>query len=308
MLRNTVFWTSLLRIVTADSIRPGEHSTEDRAVPFPRAQRGRPQGALERPGVVFERKARPSGRGRADTPAEKPQQLASPASSSKASQSRKLSIGRPGVPPVVAPCPNAPGVDAVGQGCTSDGGNPRRVPYGPTTASSGNQRLPRSRLSTPPASQVGGVRPMARPVSGASKGCARTHSFGRSPLLRSGDRACAEPQAGESETDWRRHAPIAPTWRSRTRYSRRGGSYRRGHVGPPDAPRWNPRALARGGCQTRRSERTTPIGKFGSRGRYPRRNQGTSRRGSNPGGGIRLRVQMPAVLRGRELSVFFRRY
>ena len=96
----------------------------------------------------------------------------------------------------------------------------------------------------------GRVRSMARPVSPASKGRGRTHPFGRSPLLRSGGRAGVEPQAGESPTDWRPHAPTAPTWRSRTRYSLRGGSYRRGCVGRPDAPRWNLRPSARGGCQT----------------------------------------------------------
>jgi len=200
--------------------------------------------------VIFERKPRPSGRGQAVGQPRKPQELGRPASYRAVSQSRKLSTGRSGVPPVVAPCPNASGVDAVGQGCTSAGGNHRRVPYGPSANQpTGNQRLPRSRLSTPPTLRVGGVRSMARPVSVASKGRDRTHSFGRSPLLRSGDRAGVEPQAGESATDWRRHAPTAPTWCSRTRYSRRGGSYRRGSVGAPDAPRGNPRASARGGCQ-----------------------------------------------------------
>ena len=99
------------------------------------------------------------------------------------------------------------------------------------------------------AADRGRVRSMARPVSPASKGRGRTHPFGRSPLLLSGDRAGVEPQAGESPTDWRRHAPTAPTWRSRTRYSHTGGSYRRGQTDRPDAPRWNPRASARGGCQ-----------------------------------------------------------
>ncbi len=85
------------------------------------------------------------------------------------------------------------------------------------------QSPPRSRLSTPP-KRFGGVRSMARPVSGPPFRRTRTHSFGRSPLLRSGDRACVEPQAGEFPMDWRRHAPTAPTWCSRTRYSRQGGS------------------------------------------------------------------------------------
>ena len=185
----------------------------------------------------FERTPRPSGRGRAVGTATKTQGLGRPASYVVVSQSRKLSTGRSGVPPVVAPCPNAPGVDAVGQGCTSAGGNHRRVTYGSSADSpTSKQRQPRSRLSTLP-TRVGGVRPMARPVSVPPKGRNRTHTFGRSPLLRSGDRARVEPQAGESATDWRRHAPTAPTWCSRPRYSLfGGGSYRRGSVGVPDAP------------------------------------------------------------------------
>jgi hypothetical protein len=60
-----------------------------------------------------------------------------------------------------------------------------------------DQNTPRSRLPTPP-TRVGGVWSMARPVSVASKRRGRTHPFGRSPLLWLGDRACVEPQAGES--------------------------------------------------------------------------------------------------------------
>ena len=105
--------------------------------------------------------------------------------------------GRTGAAPVVAPCPNASGVDADGRGWTSGGGNHRRVPHGPSAVPTGNQSQPRSCVSTPP-TWVGGVRSMARPVSAPSKGRDRTHPFGRSPQYRSGDRAGVEPQAGES--------------------------------------------------------------------------------------------------------------
>ena len=92
---------------------------------------------------------------------------------------------------------------------------------------------------------------MARPVSVASKRRGRTHPFGRSPLAavrRPG--VCGATSGGvRIETDWRRHAPTAPTWCSRTRYSLRGGSCLQGQMDRPDAPRRNPRASARRGCQ-----------------------------------------------------------
>jgi hypothetical protein len=113
------------------------------------------------------------------------------------------------------------------------------------------QNTPRSRLPTPP-TRVGGVWSMARPVSVASKRRGRTHPFGRSPLVavrRPG--VCGATSGGvRIETDWRRHAPTAPTWCSRTRYSLRGESCLRGLMDRPDAPRRNPRASARGGCQS----------------------------------------------------------
>ena len=63
---------------------------------------------------------------------------------------RENQPGRHGAAPVVAPCPNTPGVDAVGRGWTSGGGNHHRVPQGPAATVPGIQSLPRSRLSTPP--------------------------------------------------------------------------------------------------------------------------------------------------------------
>ena len=121
----------------------------------------------------------------------------------------------------------------------------------------------------PTAASRGRVRSMARPVSLPAKSPERTYSFGRSPLLQSGDRAGVEPQAGESVRTGvvtrpppRRgaHEPgtpsgeevtggvasDGPTWFGRPPVSRHHETAKPFRT----TPRWNPRASARGGCQT----------------------------------------------------------
>lgn len=117
-----------------------------------------------------------------------------------------------------------------------------------------HQSLPRSRLSTLP-TRVDGVRSMARPVSVPSKRRNRTYPLGRSPLLWFGRPGVCGATGGGVRIDWRRHTPIAPTWRSRTRYSLQGGSCLRGPTERSDTARRNPHPSGRGGCQRQVSER-----------------------------------------------------
>ena len=193
--------------------------------------------------VNFERKPRASGRGQVVGPADQPQQLGRLASYMAVRQARKSNRESRGHSP---PTWTRGGHIPWGE---NHGTEPPTVLIPPLPVPGAGRQRPRTRGGdgTPKpapfavvysaATGRGRVRSMARPVLPASKGRGRTHPFGRSPLFRSGDRAGVEPQAGESATDWRRHAPTAPTWRSRTRYSLRGGSYRRGCVGRPDVVR-----------------------------------------------------------------------
>ena len=223
----------------------------------------------------FERKPRPSGRGQAVGPPDQPQDVGRLASYMAVRQARNSNRESRGHSP---PTWTRGGHILWG---TNYGTEPLTVLTEPLPVPGVGRQRPRTRGGdgTPKpapfavvysaAAGRGRVRSMARPVSLPAKSPERTYSFGRSPLLQSGDRAGVEPQAGESV--WtgvvtrpppRRgaHEPgtpsgekvtsgvasDGPTWFGRPPVSRHHETAKPFRT----TPRWNPRASARGGCQT----------------------------------------------------------
>ena len=152
----------------------------------------------------FKRKPRPSGRGQAVGPAEQPQDLGRLASYMAARQARKSNRETRGRSP---PTWTHGGHILWGQ---NHGTEPPTVLTESLPVPGAGRQRPRTRggdgtpkpapfaVVYPTAASRGRVWSMARPVSLPAKSPERTYSFGRSPLLQSGDRAGVEPQAGES--------------------------------------------------------------------------------------------------------------
>ena len=152
----------------------------------------------------FKRKPRPSGRGQAVGLAEQPQDLGRLASYMVVRQARKSNRESRGHSP---PTWTRGGHILWGQ---NHGTEPPTVLTEPLPVPGVGRQRPRTRRGDgtpkpapfavvyPTAASRGRVRSMARPVSLPAKSPERTYSFGRSPLLQSGDRAGVEPQAGES--------------------------------------------------------------------------------------------------------------
>lgn len=197
----------------------------------------------------FERKHRAPGRGRVDFSVHGSRTQTLPTVALGSTPSAEIQPGRPGAAPVVPTCPNAPGVDAVGQDWTSAGGSivvchtargmdgrhPKPAPYAVVhSAGSG----------------LGGVRSMVRPVSAPLEGWERTHPLGRSPPVAVGRPGECGATIGEvrPEMDWRRHA------RTVGRDAHELGIPSGKKFPPwlrdrPNAPQRDPRASEGGGCQ-----------------------------------------------------------